>query len=125
MPSFAGVLTEEEIRLILEYFKTAGSGGAAKLDGAQLAKEKGCLACHSLDGSKGVGPSFKGIFGTRVKVLKNGKPEVVSIDEVYLKESIVKPGAAVVEGYQPIMPDADDLPEAELNALVQYIKELK
>jgi cytochrome c oxidase subunit 2 len=125
MPSFAGVLTEEEIRLIIEYFKTAGTGGAAKLDGAKLAKDKGCLACHSLDGSKGVGPSFKGIFGTRVKVLKNGKPEVVTIDEAYLKESILKPGAAVVEGFQPIMPEEDDLSEPELNALVQYIKELK
>ncbi|WP_183360135.1 cytochrome c oxidase subunit II [Geomonas limicola] len=125
MPAFAGVLTEEEIRLIIDYFKTGGQAGAAKLDGAKLAKDKGCLACHSLDGSKGVGPSFRAIFGTKVKVVRNGKPEMVTIDEPYLKESILKPAAAVVDGYQPIMPVEDDLSPDEVSALVQFIKELK
>jgi cytochrome c oxidase subunit II len=123
MPPFAGVLTEEEVRLVIDYFKS--SGKAAKLDGAVLAKEKGCLACHSLDGTKGVGPSFKGIFGTKVKVVRNGKPETLTIDEAYLKESIVKPAAAVVEGFPPVMPVEDDLSADEVAALVQYIKELK
>jgi cytochrome c oxidase subunit II len=130
MPAFAGVLTEEEVRLIIDYFRTGGGtggggAGGARLDGAKLAKEKGCLGCHSLDGSKGVGPSFKGIFGTKVRVTRDGKPAEALIDEAYLKESILKPSAAVVEGFQPIMPPSDDLKEAEVTALVQYIKELK
>ena len=128
MPAFAGVLTEEEVRLLIDFFRSGGkdvAAGAAPLDGAKLAKEKGCLGCHSLDGSKGVGPSLKGIFGTKVRVVRGGKPGEVVVDEAYLKESILKPSAAVVEGFQPIMPASDDLPEAEVTALVQYIKGLK
>jgi cytochrome c oxidase subunit II len=129
MPPFAGVLTEAEVRLIMDFFRTGGKDGAheggAKLDGAKLAKEKGCLGCHSLDGSKGVGPSFKGLFGTKVRVTRGGKPAEELVDEAYLKESILKPSAAVVEGFQPIMPPSDDLPDAEVTALVHYLKELK
>ena len=127
MPSFAAVLTEEEVRLIIDYFRSGGKDLAApaRLDGAQLAKEKGCLGCHSLDGSKGVGPSFKGLYGSKVRITRNGKPAEVLADDAYLRESITLPSAAVVEGFQPIMPPPDDLPEAELAALVQYIKGLK
>jgi cytochrome c oxidase subunit II len=124
MPAFAGVLTEEEVRLLIDFFKSGGKD-VAKPDGAALAKEKGCLGCHSLDGSAGVGPSFKGLFGTKIRVTRDGKASEALVDEAYLRESIVKPSAAVVEGFQPIMPASDDLPEAELTALVQYLKGLK
>jgi cytochrome c oxidase subunit II len=126
MPPFAGVLTEEEVRLLVDFFRTGGKDvSAPKLDGAKLAKEKWCFGYHSLDGSRGVGPSFKGLYGSKLKVVRSGKPAEVVADDAYLKESILKPTAAIVEGYQPIMPASDDLPEAEVTALVQYIKELK
>jgi cytochrome c oxidase subunit 2 len=124
MPPFAGVLTEEEVRLLIDLFRT-GATDAAKVDGATLAREKGCLGCHSLDGSRGVGPSFKGLFGAKVRVTRGGKLLTVPADDAYLRESILAPSAAVVEGFQPIMPAFADLPEAEVTALVQYIKEIK
>ena len=50
------------------WLQQGGGGQAGKTDGAKLAKEKGCLACHSLDGSRGVGPTFKGLYHSKVAV---------------------------------------------------------
>ena len=61
-------LPEEQFVAWLNMDK-AGTAGA-KVDGRKLATEKGCLGCHSLDGSRGVGPTFKGLFGSKVTVVK-------------------------------------------------------
>lgn len=95
------------------------------LDGKKLATEKGCIACHSLDGSKGVGPTFKGLFGSQVKVLKEGKPVTVTADEAFLKESIIAPAATIVEGFPPIMPPNPDMPDDQAAAMIEFIKSLK
>ena len=94
-------------------------------DGARIAKEKGCLACHSLDGSKGVGPSFKGLFGSRVSLTKDGAPLSLVADEAFLRESIRQPKATIVEGFAPIMPEYPDLSDADLEALLIFIKGAK
>jgi cytochrome c oxidase subunit 2 len=95
------------------------------LDGKKLATDKGCLACHSLDGSKGVGPTFKGLFGSQVKVLKDGKELTVTADEAFLKESIITPAATIVAGFPPIMPPNPDMPAEQVTALVEFIKSVK
>lgn len=99
--------------------------GAEKPDGARLAQEKGCRACHSLDGSRGVGPTFKGLYNRQTKVLQNGKAAMVTVDDAYLRESIRSPNAKIVDGFQPIMPAFSDLTDAEVEALVEYIEEVK
>ena len=53
------------------YFKTE-----SRLPGFFGTKGGGCTACHSLDGTKLVGPSFKGIFGKTEK-LRDGSEVVV------------------------------------------------
>lgn len=121
MPHFAGRISDQEMAKIIDFFRSATA--PAKLDGKTIAKEKGCLVCHSLDGSRGVGPSFKGLFGHRVIVLRGGKPFTLIADEAYLKESISAPAAAVVEGFPPVMPPNPGLTEEELKALVEFIKE--
>ncbi len=94
-------------------------------DGAILAKEKGCLACHSIDGSSKAGPTFKGLFRRQVRVLQNGRLLTILADEAYLRESIRLPAAKVVEGFQPIMPAYPDLTEEEIEALVEFIEEAR
>lgn len=102
-----------------------GEVATTKPDGAKLAKEKGCLACHSLDGSRGVGPTFKGLYNSRVTVLQNGTQLTVTADDAYLRESIRAPAAKVVKGFQPIMPTLPELKDEEVEALVEFIEGVK
>jgi cytochrome c oxidase subunit 2 len=104
------------------WLQRAAGGKAEKTDGAKLAKEKGCLACHSLDGSRGVGPTFKGLYQHRVTVRQNGAMLTVSADDAYLRESIRAPAAKVVDGFQPVMPAFPDLKDAEVTALIEFIE---
>lgn len=93
--------------------------------GALLYESKGCSTCHSLDGSRiaGGGPSWKGIFG-KMESFADGKQ--YKIDENYIRESIMNPGAKVVTGYENIMPVYQGmLREREINALVNYVKTRK
>jgi cytochrome c oxidase subunit 2 len=92
--------------------------------GLNLIKEKGCLGCHTIDGTKKIGPTFKGIFGKKVLVMTNGKARELFIDEAYLKRSILKPQADIVNGYPPVMP-VITLTNDELNAVIDYLKNLK
>jgi cytochrome c2 len=64
--------------------------------GKTLYNADGCAACHSLNGSAGAGPTFKGLAGGR-SALTNG--QTVSADDAYLERSIVDPDAEVVKGY--------------------------
>ena len=90
------------------------------LVGKDNAQSLGCIACHSLDGSVGVGPSWKGIAGTTRK-LNNG--EKILADHSYLEDSITQPNDKVLAGYPPIMPSYD-LTHQELDEIVEFIESL-
>jgi cytochrome c oxidase subunit 2 len=102
----------------------ASAPTATKMDGNKVMEEKGCLGCHSTDGQKKIGPTFKGLYGSQVTVLTNGKERNVKADEDYLRRSIREPKADVVKGYLDIMPALPLTPE-ELDAIVEYVETLK
>ncbi|MBK8941104.1 MAG: cytochrome c oxidase subunit II [Polyangiaceae bacterium] len=81
-----------------------------------------CKSCHTLDGSKSVGPSFKGLFG-KTESLADGS--TVTVDENYIKESIVNPGAKIVQGYQNQMPSMAYLKDKDIEGIITFIKEQK
>ena len=83
--------------------------GPAKLDsaaaavpgaeGRMIVEQKACIACHSVNGTKIVGPSYKDIFGHKVTVITDGKEREVMVDEAYIRKSILEPEADVVKGF--------------------------
>jgi mono/diheme cytochrome c family protein len=103
-----------------------GGGGAAAEHGKALYTSLGCAGCHSIDGSKGTGPTFKGLYGSTVE-LEHGQK--VTADDAYLLESILDPDKVIVDGYTAGIMSAVIKPgsvsQADAQALVAYIKTLK
>ena len=88
--------------------------------GKKLYKSKNCIVCHSLDGSRIQGPSFKNVWG-RTEELEGGAKIVV--DSAYFRESLLEPQAKIVRGYPPVMPSfKDQLKESEISALEAFLK---
>ncbi len=92
-----------------------------KLDGAQLLEDNGCLGCHSLDGSKGIAPTFKGMGGRQTTIVRNGEKLTIPVDAEYLRRALLQPKADLVEGYAPMMPAADYLAEEEIEAIIEHL----
>lgn len=90
--------------------------------GEQLAQEQACMSCHSTDGTEMVGPSWQGLFESQEQ-LADGS--TVEVDENYLRESMLNPGAKIVQGYQNVMPSVQgQLNDEQINAIIEYIKTL-
>jgi cytochrome c oxidase subunit 2 len=84
---------------------------------------QGCQTCHSVDGSRGQGPSWKGIYG-QVHQFTDGSS--APVDENYIRTSILNPQVKIVRGYEGIMPTYQGLlTDRQLLALIEYIKTLK
>ncbi|MBI4510427.1 MAG: cytochrome c oxidase subunit II [Deltaproteobacteria bacterium] len=101
-------------------------GGTKEVSPAELGKslhESRCAPCHTIDGTRTIGPSFKGLFG-REEALADGSK--VMVDENYLRESILEPTKKVVQGYPAAMPTFSGmLTDKQIDALIAFIKTLK
>ncbi|MBT9598831.1 MAG: cytochrome c oxidase subunit II [Vitreoscilla sp.] len=86
--------------------------------GASLAQTKGCVACHTVDGGVGVGPTWQGLFG-KTETMVDGSTALV--DDAYLRAFIRDPKARAVKGFPDVMPTTP-LADDEMDALVAYIK---
>jgi cytochrome c oxidase subunit II len=94
------------------------TGAAAA--GRREVQDLGCMTCHTVDGSDGVGPTWKGLAGSKVQ-LADGKE--VTADAAYLRRAIVDPGAQVVDGFRSIMPERD-LTDEQVDSIVAYLQAL-
>jgi len=91
--------------------------------GRTVAAAQGCLKCHSVDGSRHIGPTFLGLYQRQEK-LSTG--ELIPADEGYITKSMMDPAAQVVAGYQNVMPSFQGrMTPPEVAAVVEYIKSLK
>jgi cytochrome c oxidase subunit 2 len=90
--------------------------------GRTVYEKRGCAQCHSIDGSGGIAPTFKGDFGTR-RTFTDGSTGVV--DENYIRQSMLEPRAKIVQGFDPVMPTFQGrLKEEEITGIIAYIKSL-
>lgn len=96
-----------------------------KGDPGQVLFQTYCASCHSLNGTKLVGPSFKGLAGSQIKVKDPASGETRSIEVTadYLRESILDPNALLAEGYpENLMPPIGAiLTDTQLDDLVDFI----
>jgi cytochrome c oxidase subunit 2 len=93
----------------------------------KVLEDKGCLLCHSTDGSKMLGPSFALLSKGESKVMTDGQLRSIKIDDNYLKKSIIDPNADIVEGYfKDTMPSfRDKLKRNEIREIVKSLNEIK
>ncbi len=102
------------------------AGGAATAQapeeaGRQLFDQLACGTCHG-EGDGGRGPSLHDIYGEEVRLVDG---RTVTIDDQYLRESILTPAEKIVDGYSPLMPTYQgQISEENVFKLITYIKSL-
>jgi cytochrome c oxidase subunit 2 len=98
-----------------------GTGLSMAARGEQLFQQLGCVSCHLNDGS-GRGPSLAGKYGSQERLASG---DAISVDDGYIRESILTPQQKLVAGYGPVMPTFQGLVNEEgLMSLIEYIKSL-
>jgi len=90
--------------------------------GQTLATQNGCFGCHTVDGSAGQGPTWQGIYGSQVK-LADGS--TVTVDDAYIKESVLSPQAKIVAGFETVKMPTFDFTNDQISDIIAYIKTLK
>ncbi|MBI4861472.1 MAG: cytochrome c oxidase subunit II [Candidatus Riflebacteria bacterium] len=88
-----------------------------------MLKRHDCLECHSVDGKTGVGPTFKGLFGSVQEFVVGEATTKTLVDETVLIQGITDPGVRLMKGYPPVMPKRE-LSRQELVAIVTYLESL-
>lgn len=135
MPSFAGQLTDPQIEGLIAFIKTVDGtqkvvmpekteevAATTPVDrGKNLYSQKACIGCHSLDGSKLVGPTFKGIYGRKGKLADGTEYEA---NDAYITNSIKEPNSQVVEGFAPAMPQMP-MSDEEIKDIIEFLKTVK
>lgn len=93
-------------------------------DGYLLIRNTGCIACHSLDGTKLVGPSFKNLYGQERIVLSGNNQVSLTADDNYITKSIYDPDSEIVKGYNKGLMKSykDVLKENDIKVIIDYLK---
>jgi cytochrome c oxidase subunit 2 len=90
--------------------------------GQALVAANGCAACHSINGSPGIGPTWFGLFG-RQETMTDGT--VITVDDAYLHESIATPQAKIVRGFENQLMPAYGFSDEQIADIIAYIKTLR
>ncbi len=97
------------------------------LAGLTIMKHNACTGCHSLDGSKLVSTSFKGLYGKMETVTTNGKERKVKVDDAYIVTSIYEPDKDIVVGFPGGLMKSykGTLKDDDIKKIIEFLKTLK
>lgn len=116
------VMPESEYEEWIEKQKAADQDLPLPELGKKLHTKLGCVACHSLDGVSGIGPSFKGLYGIDQKMTDGTTHK---IDDKYIHSKLLEPQKHTALGYAPAMPSFQGrVSEREISGLIEFIKSL-
>jgi cytochrome c oxidase subunit 2 len=120
----AKVLEQEDYDKWFAEFKAEGK--VPEPDGYLLLRNTGCIACHSIDGARLVGPSFLGLYGAERLVSSGNTQITVTADEAYILSSVYDPDSQIVSGFgKGLMKSYRELlSESEIKIIIDYLKTL-
>ncbi len=91
-------------------------------DGFELFKDKGCAKCHTVDGTRLVGGSLRGLLGS---TLTHTDDSSALVDDAYVREAILFPQRRVTKGYLPVMPSYQGrIKDADIALLLGWMRQL-
>jgi cytochrome c oxidase subunit II len=93
-------------------------------EGLVIIKKNACTGCHTLDGTKTVSVSFKGLYGKKETVLTNDAERQITVDDAYIKESILDPNKDILKGFNKgiMRPYKGVISEADITKIIEYLK---
>jgi cytochrome c oxidase subunit II len=96
-------------------------------EGLVLIRMKGCTGCHTIDGAKAIGPTFKGLYNSKVSVIIGGADQEVVADELFIRRAILDPANKVVKGFNGgVMKSYRGVVKNdEIKKITEYLKTLK
>jgi cytochrome c oxidase subunit 2 len=92
--------------------------------GEQLYTLKGCVACHKTDGTTLLAPAWNGLFGKKETVVADGQTTDVTVDEAYIKESILEPQKKITKGFEKTLMPVTVVSNEEIDQLIAFIRSL-
>jgi len=90
--------------------------------GQALTVQNGCTACHTTDGTSGIGPTWFGLYDEPVE-LADGT--TVTADDEYIKESILDPQAKIVAGFETVLMPPFQFTDEQLADIIAYLQTLR
>lgn len=129
MKSMVKVISKEKFAAWLGDTTTlavATTGTTPGEEGLSIMRIQGCLACHSSDGTKIVGPTYLNLFGKQEVVTRNGTDVTITVDSAYIKRSIFEPNADIVKGYPKGLMQSykGKISDADITKIIEYLKSL-
>jgi cytochrome c oxidase subunit II len=124
MNTIVRVLDENEYVSWLDSLPVTGN--IPDPEGLTLMKNTGCIACHSLDGARLVGPTFKGLYGKKHTVITDGTENEIEVTDAYLIDAIIDPNKDIVKGFNKGLMQSyrSQLTDAQITLILDYLKTL-